>query len=337
MKALLVSDLHLRPTHFELAKKVLEKIKRELTEKKPEYLIIGGDTFHTKNIVYASILSLFESFLREVTKNHKVICLVGNHDWGIQYEVHSLQTLNMNNLIIVDSYYKLNDNVGFISYCREKDRFESFMSELSGCKILFGHLDLNGFELGSGWEETDAFCGAERFEGFKKVFSGHFHKAQEVTLNSGAEIIYVGSSYTTDFSESDQEKRFLLIDLDNGVWESVNTGMTYHKTLKIEATDQIPLLNDSELKEGINFRLIISGTKDEINKVSIPAGYKAKIIFEFKNSDSVRADINSYDSHDQMIKKYVDFEIKRCNSDLEKEKLIKLGSALLSKAGVLTK
>jgi DNA repair exonuclease SbcCD nuclease subunit len=337
MKALLVSDLHLRPTHFELAKKVLERIKKELNEKKPEYLIIGGDTFHTKNIVYASMLTLFESFLKEVTKNHKVICLVGNHDWGIQYEVHSLQTLRMDNLIVVDRFYKLENNVGFISYCREKERFESFMNEISDCKILFGHLDLNGFELGSGWEETDAFCGAERFETFKKVFSGHFHKAQEVTLSSGAEIIYVGSSYTTDFSESDQEKRFLLIDLDSGVWDPINTGMTYHKTLKIKATDSLPELNELELKEGVHFRVIISGTKEEIGKVSIPSGYKAKVIFDFQNSESTRADINSYDSHDQMMKKYVEFESKRANLSLEKERLLKIGSAILSKAGILIK
>lgn len=337
MKALLVSDLHLRPSHFELAKRVLERIKKELNEKKPEYLIIGGDTFHTKNIVYASVLTLFESFLKEVTKNHKVICLVGNHDWGIQYEVHSLQTLKMENLTIVDTFFKLNEKVGFISYCREKSRFEDFMEKLSSCDILFGHLDLNGFELGSGWEETDAFCGAERFTSFKKVFSGHFHKSQEVKLSSGAEIIYVGSSYTTDFSESDQKKRFLLIDLNSGEWESISTEMTYHKTIKINSSDPFPTLEEKDLLEGVNFRIIVSGTKEEISRVSVPGGYKAKVIFDIKNSDSSRADINSYDSHQQMMEKYVEFETKKSQGSLDKERLLKLGSSILSKAGILIK
>lgn len=339
MKALLVSDLHLRPAHIEVAKKVLEKIKSVLKETNPEYLIIGGDTFHTKNIVYVSVLTLFEEFLTEVTKSHKVICLVGNHDWGIPYESHSLQTLKMKNLKIVESYYRLNDSVGFIGYCREKSRFEEFMKSLDGCSILFGHLDLNGFELGSGWEETDSFCGAERFTSFKKVFSGHFHKAQSKSLDSGAEVVYVGSGYTTDFSESDQEKRFLLIDLATGEYESILTGLTLHKTLSISAGDLLPELDQDLINSGTNYRLIVSGSKDQINNVKIPSGYKAKIVFEIQTADSTRANINSYDSHDKIMEKYVDFELRKDDNDksLERDRLLKVGAAILSRAGVLIK
>ena len=339
-KALVASDLHLRPSHYDLAVRILKKIEDEAESNDPEYLIIGGDTFHTKDKVYASIMLLFEEFLLRVTKKRKVIILVGNHDWGVPYTVHSLQTFEwIKNLTIVATTYKLNDKVGFIGYCREKERFDTLMQDLQGCEILFGHLDLNGFDLGSGWEETDSFCGAERFTSFKKVFSGHFHKAQEST-NNGTEIIYIGTGYTTDFNESDQEKRLLLIDLDTGEWKGIPTGMTLHRTIKIDAKDPLPELPEADLKNGVHFRVRVSGTKEEIANFRVPSDYqmKAKIVFDFKNTEISRLDINAADSHDHMMDKYVDYEIKRVYGSLEEskidsKKLMKIGKSLMSKAG----
>jgi DNA repair exonuclease SbcCD nuclease subunit len=341
-KALVASDLHLRPAHYDLAVRILKKIEDELELTDPEFLIIGGDTFHTKDKVYASIMFLFEEFLLRVTEKRKVIILVGNHDWGVPYTIHSLQAFEwIKNLTIVATTYKLNDKVGFIGYCREKDRFELLMQDLRGCETLFGHLDLNGFDLGSGWEETDSFCGAERFTSFKKVFSGHFHKAQELTMSNGTEIIYIGTGYTTDFNESDQEKRLLLIDLDTGEWKGIPTDMTLHRTIKIEAKDPLPELPEEDLKKGVHFRVRVSGTKEEIANFKVPNDYqsKAKIVFDFKNTDMARLDINSGDSHEQMMEKYVDYEIKRVYGSVDEskvnvEKLMKMGRSLMSKAGI---
>jgi hypothetical protein len=115
--------------------------------------------------------------------------------------------------------------------------------------------------------------------------------------------------------------------------------MTFHKTIKVKVSDGIPELDENDLSSGVNFRLVISGTKDEINSIKIPTNYRAKIVFEIQNGDSNRAEINAYDSHDKMMKKYVDFEYKNksLEKDLDKEKLLKVGAAILSKAGVLIK
>ena len=335
--ALVISDLHLRPAHADIAEVVLKKAEEELEKHDPEYLIIGGDTFHTKNIVYASMLTLFGDFLKRVTQKRKVIVLVGNHDWAILYSVHSLQTFKMPNLKIVETTYKINEKVGFIGYCREKERFEELMDNLKSCEIIFGHLDLNGFELGSGWEESDSFCGAERFTSFKKVFSGHFHKSQERTFSSGTEIVYVGTGYTTDFNESDQEKRFLLVDLNTGEWTGIPTNLTLHKTIKITVKDELPELPEEELKRGVNYRIIVSGTKEEIASFKTKVGYQAKIMYDIKNSEVSRLDINASDNQEVMINKYVDFEIKRLygdekRSNIDHEKLMKLGKSLLARA-----
>jgi DNA repair exonuclease SbcCD nuclease subunit len=334
-KALVISDLHLRPALYDVAVQVLQKAEACVKETKPDYLIVGGDTFHTKNTIYASMISLFEGFLKRVTKQCEVIVLVGNHDWGIPYAVHALQTMRMPNLTIVDSHYKLNDHVGFVSFFREEERLESELAMLKGCSIIFGHFDINGFEYGSGVEVTESFCTADRFAEYKKVFSGHFHKPQEKTLANGAEIIYVGSSYTIDFGESDQAKRFLLVDLETGEWSAIPTNLTLHKTIRITALDQVPDVDVAEINSGVSVRVVVSGTKEEIAKFKVPSGYKAKVIFDFKSSDGTRLDINASDDQDEMMVKYVDFEIKRVyggdKAGFDKEKLMRTGRAILAR------
>jgi DNA repair exonuclease SbcCD nuclease subunit len=336
--ALVISDLHLRHNHFDMAQMILKKAEIELDRLKPKYLIIGGDTFHSKNVMHANMLVLFEAFLQRVTKKCIVICLIGNHDWAIPYSIHSLQTLSyIENLILVDTTYRLNEKVGFIGYCREQSRFEDLMKNLQGCEILFGHLDLNGFELGSGWEESDAFCGEERFTSFKKVFSGHFHKAQQRTLASGTEIIYVGTGYNTDFNEADQEKRFLLVNLDTGEWEGIPTNMTLHRTIRTLATEPLPVLDEAELAKGVNYRVVVVGTKEQIAAYRVPKDYPAKILPEFKNNEESRLNINATDNHDEMMKKYMNYELKRsfgddANIPLNKEKLFKIGRRILAQS-----
>ena len=66
--------------------------------------------------------------------------------------------------------------------------------------------------------------------------------------------------------------------------------------------------------------------------------YRAKIVFDFKNTEISRLDINAADSHDHMMDKYVDYEIKRVYGSLEEskidsKKLMKIGKSLMSKAG----
>lgn len=90
-KALVVTDLHLRPSHLEMSKRVLALIEEKIDELKPEYLINLGDTFHTKNVIHVSIQNLYQAFIARVSKKVKVIQLVGNHDWGVQYSEHPLR------------------------------------------------------------------------------------------------------------------------------------------------------------------------------------------------------------------------------------------------------
>lgn len=331
MKALVVTDLHLRPSQLDTSRRILQLIEDKIDELKPEYLINLGDTFHTKNTVYVEVVNLYHDFLRRITKKVKVINLIGNHDWAVPYTEHPLKAFKyMENLTIVDDVYTLGENA-FISYCREKERFDEMLNK-AGQRVvrIFAHMDMNEFTPGSGWEEITPFFSADHFSRYEQLISGHLHLAQNKTLASGTEIIFVGSGYTTDFGESDQEKRFLMIDLETGEWSSVPTGLTLHKTFRITAKDKFPEINLDEVKNGVEFRVIVSATREEYSALIMPKNYPAKIIPEFTSSTGARIELSAGDTQDDTMKKYTSIELERSYGGLEKsgldlDKLIKIG------------
>lgn len=334
--ALIATDLHIRRKHIEAGRRLLTKILNEVKDKQPTYLFLLGDIFHDKDTLSAQCLHIFHDFLEEVNKLCQVIILVGNHDWSTPYTIHSLDSFkHMDNITIVDDVFKLDEENGFVSYCREKERFDEMLTKLGPCRHLYGHLDINDFKVGSGWEEVNAFSEAGDFKNYEKVFSGHLHLAQEKVLENGTEIVFVGTGYTTDFGESDQFKRFILLDLDSGNYESIDTGMTLHKTLKIEAGDPFPELDLEQIKKGVSFRVEVSGTKEKISLLDKPKNYPGIIVYRFKTGETARVDLSITDSRKDLLKKYIDYEKNRSfvqnKDEYDSTRLLKLGEEILNK------
>ena len=344
--AFIFSDPHLRIEDLKFDKDtgeyylpVLEKIKEKINKHQPKYVFNLGDTFHNKDRVSSTLLILYYKFLKEITKNSIVVQLVGNHDFSIvknEHTYHPFKILEMENLISVDDVYRLNDDIVFMSYAREKELFEKRMHKLGKSKILMAHLDINGFALGDDYIEKHAFLDPEDLKDFQKVFSGHYHEPQEKMVTKNLEIVYIGSPSTTTFGESDQEKRFILLNLDNYTYESIPSDMTFHKTIQIKADEGYPELNDEELKNGIKYRVKISGTKEEIDLMRKPKKYPATISLDIIPTKKTRLKIEKDDTKEVIIDKYTVAELEQRyqgveQSPFELEKLVDLGKKYLKR------
>ena len=334
--ALLVGDLHLRRDYLEFGKILLLFVLETIKAKKPKYTIFMGDQFHFKDRISGICVKVYNDFLIEASKHTKIIILVGNHDWCQPYTIHSMESFkNIPNVKVVDDFFRLDNDNLFISYCREKERFNDLLKQAGPCKRLFGHLDINSFKVGSGWEEVEAFCDPDFFsdQQIKEVYSGHLHLAQEQTVK-GTRITFVGTGYTTDFGETDQSKRLILLNLDDSSYESIDTGLTFHKTLKINAGDQFPEVPVEEMEKGIEYRLIIKGTKEQISMIQKPKNYYIKkIVYDWVLNEGARMDLSVIDSKDTIMKKYIEQEIKRSFNDdpsFNKEELFKIGNRILN-------
>lgn len=345
MKALWFTDLHLRPTQKESGAKLLSFILKTAQERKPGVAIITGDIFHTKDNVQLTLMTTFKEFLIELSQICKVVVIPGNHDYGSEYSSHSLDYLKkMDNVVIVDTSYKITDKVGIISYARKPDRFQFLMNELGPVETLFGHFDLNGFNLGSGWEEQESWSDPEVFKSYsslKFVNSGHYHLAQEKILND-VRFVFCGTGYTTDFGESDQEKRVCIYDLETNEIESISTGLTLHKTLRIDVGADLPEIPQDEIANGVEYRVVIKGTQKQINlwqnSKEMPRNYPGRVSYDFITEVDERLDISSTDDSVDILSKYVSNEFSKNketvkNSNLNEERLLKMGQRLMAVVG----
>lgn len=334
MKALWFTDLHLRPNQTASAKRALGFILETAKAKKPDLAICTGDVFHTKNILYASMLEMFREFLTELAQICPVYLAPGNHDYGFEYEVHALSNfLDIKGVTVVDEAMKITPQVGLMAYARQKERFDLLREKINGVKYLFGHFDMNGFDLGSGWEEKESWSDPEYFLNFKKVFSGHYHLHQVKQIKD-TEFVFCGTAYTTEFGESDQRKYIALVDLETGEWEKIETHLTLHKTLKITAGEDFPKIPEKEIAEGVEHRVIVSGTKEQLDLVKMPKDYPAILIKQFSTLAVERLDVSATDKKEDVLKKFVDFEVKNkaeVLKGLDQEKLLSVGQKLLSK------
>jgi DNA repair exonuclease SbcCD nuclease subunit len=341
MKALWITDLHLRPIRQEAGAKLLAFILAEARARRPDMILCTGDVFNDKNYLYATMIEMFREFLVEAASLCPVYVIPGNHDYGIEYSVHALSGYNdIDNVHIVDSAKKITETAGIIAYARQEARFKALIEELGPVKLLFGHFDLNGFDLGTGEEERESWSDPATFksvEGLKYVFSGHYHLAQEKTIG-GIRFTYLGTGATTTFGESDQEKRIALVDLETGDIEPIPTGLTLHKTIRIGAGDSFPEIPQGEINNGIEYRVVIKGTQGQIALVEKPRDYPARIAYDFVTEASERLEVNSSEKKEDVLKKYVDFEYNNNGRalegyELDMERVMAVGAKYLSRAG----
>lgn len=335
-KAIYFTDLHLRPNQAEAGKRALSVILELTRAQKPDVAICTGDVFHTKNLLYASMMTLFREFLIDMTAICPVYVSPGNHDYGREYDIHALQNFtDIPNVHVVDEALKITPKVGIMAYARQKERFNYLREKIDGVEILFGHFDMNSFDLGSGWEEREAWADPELFLAFKKVFSGHYHLHQAKTVKD-TEIVYCGTAYTTEFGESDQQKYVLMIDLETGAWEKLSTGLTLHKTLRINAGDDFPEIPLEDVKSGTEYRVVVRGTKEQVDLMKPPKSYYALVIPQYITAAVERLDVSATDNKSDVLKKFVDFEIKNKDAmlkELDQDRLLAIGKKFLSRVG----
>lgn len=352
--ALITADLHLmfnqiyKKDNGLLGIHLLDSLLKSVTDIQPEFFFILGDIFHAKDTTSSALVTIFSQFIKEVAEISKVIILVGNHDFSVTSVVdsnvkyyHPFSNIKHKNITIVDDYFKLDEDNAFIPYCRTRELFEKRLASILPSKRLFTHIDLNGFALGDDYVEKNAYLTIEDLDYFEQVFSGHYHepsRIQKLITTRYLELVYIGSPRTVTHSESDQEKRFILLDLDTGIWKSIPTNMTMHKTIKVDVNEPFPILDQVEVDRGVNFRLHVTGTKEQIDlwESRKPKDYPTKNIKrDFIVGDKKRIELKSTDSRNDVIEKYTEEELERNYggknaSQFDLEKLTKIGKHYLN-------
>lgn len=193
---------------------------------------LGDIVDRRKYINYQTLANMQKVFIDPIIENNYTMnVIIGNHD---TYYKNTNEVNSMQQLYGTSGYDKIvwHDNKpSVINYdgcdimllpwlCSEN--IESFLKDVNNTKaqVLFGHLELKGFEMYRGAINDHGFD-SSLFNKFDIVCSGHFHHKSTV-----GNINYLGSPYEITWSDFDDPRGFHIFDTDSRTIEFIQNPYT---------------------------------------------------------------------------------------------------------------
>lgn len=220
-----------------------------------------GDTFDRRKYVNFNTLSKAREIYFNKLAPYDVHMIVGNHD------VHFKNTnaVNSPDLLLNDYNFKIYSSPVELDFdgCKIaalpwvcSGNFKSSMAFLDDTKaqILFGHLEIQGFEMHRGAVNDHGFE-APLFDKFAMVMSGHFHHK-----SSKGNIHYLGSPYEMTWNDFDDPRGFHIFDTDTRELEYIqNPYRMFNKVFYDDTNKDLDdLLNiDENLYQGSYVKVIV--------------------------------------------------------------------------------
>lgn len=217
--------------------KLFDFINKTINEQKPDYVCFLGDQFDNHGVVHLQVVAAFIAFIKQL--RCPSIVLVGNHDRSNDFNqiFHGMEFLSgIENCTVVHSHI-VKDDVLFVSYKHNPQKLIDLANEFN-TKTLVCHASFNGGKYDNGFYIKD---GIELTQVPQKIIiSGHIHAAQVF-----GKITYVGSSRWININDVNAEKRFLLVDHDEDMYESI-------PIIGVPSIKVYQITNEEELKIGLS-------------------------------------------------------------------------------------
>ena len=281
MKISFTADLHLSgfvsdltdpatdlPERLSEKKKVLYSIIGEMKQRNSNTLIIAGDLLHNKSVIYSLAQSVLLDFIRE-NKDINFVVIDGNHDLSGKGKtvVSALKCLDSEpniKRVQFDQVVKAEDFV-FIPYSMNLPKH---IRENSG-NFLVSHFGLNEALLNCGSSIVADISLKDLAGRYKYAFLGHYHTPQDI-MREDIKLYYMGSITQTDWSEKNEEKRFLVFDTETGEVESIlNKGYRKHFELMITNENKQEVLEQArEMKARGDYVILKKTEKVETSDIS---------------------------------------------------------------------
>ena len=249
MKILFLGDLHLgaRNGNPNFLRMMDEYFKEELfpyiLENDVKVVVQLGDILDKRrNIDFTISNYLVNTFFKFFNENEVYLySTLGNHD------VYYRQSIQLDG----PSQFANSDFIHIVKDCRvetfdktkiamtpwicdeNKEEVTKWIVENKNRNtILCGHFELAGFPIQKGYISDKGTIDTENMKGYKCVLSGHYHSPSDKD-----KITYVGTPYELTWSDYGDEKKFIVYDTEEKVFETIYTKKKmFHK---IVYTDDI--------------------------------------------------------------------------------------------------
>ena len=235
MKILFLGDLHLgaRNGNPNFLRMMDDYFKEELfpyiLNNNIDVVVQLGDILDKRrNIDFTISNYLVNTFFKFFTENKVTLySTLGNHD------VYYRQSIQLDG----PSQFASGDYIHIVKDCRvitfdktkiamtpwicdeNKEEVTKWIVENKNRNtILCGHFELAGFPIQKGYISDKGSIETDKMKGYKCVLSGHYHSPSEKD-----KITYVGTPYELTWSDYGDEKKFLVYDTVEKVFETVYT------------------------------------------------------------------------------------------------------------------
>lgn len=223
MKIVLLGDLHLGARngsgHFSkyFNQFFTDVLYPYIDKHKIKHVIQLGDLFDNRtNLVYKALHACKDVWFGGMRdRGIEYVTLIGNHDitYKNTLEINSPELLlgEYDNIKIITEPQEVNvagyqfDIIPWICDSN-KDAVAQFMTRKDKSDICLGHFEIAGFDMHRGSAST-AGCSPSVFDGYAKVFSGHYH-----TSSTRGNITYTGIPYEITWSDYSDPKGFFVFD-----------------------------------------------------------------------------------------------------------------------------
>jgi hypothetical protein len=269
--AVLISDEHYTLSSLPLAHAAMTQALRK-AEALRVPLISCGDLLDSKAIIRAECANaLIELFGGAKTR---IIVLVGNHTLiNEKGKEHSLNFLKPYADVIQSPVFLDLLGLWFIPYQSSPAAFLEILKGIPKGSTIIAHQGVIGADLGHYVKDSGAVP-TEALADYRTIL-GHYHKAQDIKAGrprKGAVglVSYVGTPYSTSFSEANDGPKGFRILYSDGSLESVPTNLRKHLILNYSAKDVFNMLEGGPLQKLDSDDLVwfkVTGAQSELDKI----------------------------------------------------------------------
>lgn len=260
-----------------------------------EYAVQLGDWFHHRNKINVQTLN-YGIAGAKILGNHfgrdRVWVLAGNHD------LHYLERLDVSSLEAISPYVTVVDDPETIlpgcyatPWVTGENAWNRVVEASRDHKVLFAHLELNGFMVNDRYEMVHGASHRE-LKDYELVVTGHYH-----SLQTKDNVLYIGTPYPITMNEANESHGVLILDTETMDIEFVEydaikvLSVRYDELHLLEGVDPENTSVRIEFPDDIDDETVIERIKQEIvdrnfDEVKIKyRGEKAKRLLEADTSD----------------------------------------------------
>ena len=236
----------------------------EIDKRGIRHIVHLGDCFDRRKYINFNTLSSCRSyFFDEIKKrNIELHMIVGNHDTFFK----NTNDVNSPRLLLKDYEFNVIDTPSELEFddgskifmmpwiCTDNYNQSMEAIKTTNAQVLFGHLEIAGFQMYKGHENGDGFD-PRIFEKFDLVCSGHFHHR-----SSNGNINYLGNPYELTWADFEDPRGFHIFDTSKRSLEFIQNPFTIFSKIYYDDTKEIKY--STEDFENKHLKLIVVNKTD---------------------------------------------------------------------------